>query len=326
MIFMDCYVAFMKDLEEIKKSSSGGFFYSVEKMWANNGGYVAGVIFNDDFKSAKHICSNNLQDIEKMRGSKYIQSVKGNIFREIEQLLQKKESVLFSGTPCEVAGLKAFLGKEYDSLVCIEVICHGPTSQRVLDMFISDLELKYKSSVDSFSFRYKKYGSDPAYIRVLFENGKVYEKQLYESSFGEAFKLINRPSCSKCKFKVNSTKADITIGDHWGIFDPKKIMNAEGESIVVIHTSLGKKILNDIVSNGEMEIHKLDTDEAIEMNPGLYVVHEMDAERENYVQQIKKDGLSKASKKYLKPKTFKELVKRKTPVPIKKYIKRFGNK
>ena len=97
MIFMDCYVAFMKDLEEIKKSSSGGFFYSVAKMWANNGGYVAGVIFNDDFKSANHICSNNLQDIEKMRGSKYIQSVKGNIFREIEQLLQKKESVLFSG-------------------------------------------------------------------------------------------------------------------------------------------------------------------------------------------------------------------------------------
>ena len=154
------------------RSSSGGIFYELADRMLRDGGYVCGAVFDDKFH-VKHILSNAKEDILRMMGSKYAQSDVGHCYREIKDVLEKGCKVLFSGCPCQVAGLRTFLGKEYPNLVLVELICHGIPSDHMLQTYIGMQERKYGARLTRMEFRNKKKGWHNSSVRMEFENGKT---------------------------------------------------------------------------------------------------------------------------------------------------------
>lgn len=151
---IECYAAQNQNHEDLLKSSSGGMFLVFAKEILNNGGYVSGCILTENFV-AKHIVTNDLDEVYKMCGSKYVQSDLNNCFSQIKQLLTENKIVLFVGTPCQVSGLKLFLKKEYENLITLDFVCHGVPSPLLLKKYITEFEKKGVKIID-FKFRDKK--------------------------------------------------------------------------------------------------------------------------------------------------------------------------
>ena len=144
-----------KNNEVRLNSSSGGIFYELAAQMLRDGGSVCGAVFDENFH-VRHIVSNNHDDILRMMGSKYAQSNMGYCFRTIKQKLDSGEKVLFSGCPCQVAGLRTFLSKQYDNLLLVELICHGIPSDHMLHTYIEMQQKRYKSKLKQLEFRNKK--------------------------------------------------------------------------------------------------------------------------------------------------------------------------
>ncbi|MGG7198608.1 Coenzyme F420 hydrogenase/dehydrogenase, beta subunit C-terminal domain [Clostridium butyricum] len=231
-----------------KESSSGGFFFELSKYVINNGGYVFGVIFNEQF-NAIHYGTNKLEEIEKFRTSKYIQSDTLNTYKTVRKLLNEDKLVLYSGTPCQIYGLKKFLlNKTYKKLITIDNICHGVPSNGIFLEYKNKLENKYESRIKKMNFRFKT-SKNTQNIKVDFTNGKEYFKTNADDPFYRLFQCdyILRESCYTCKFSNINRISDITIGDFWDFqevlkdFDDKK-----GVSLIIVNTFMGKKIFDSI--------------------------------------------------------------------------------
>lgn len=241
--------AYCDDEEILLNSASGGMFTFLYNQFKNiyQSGFVAGAIYSDDCKSIKHIVSNDESDFEKMRGSKYFQSKKNNIYKKVKELLDNNEAVLFSGSPCEVAGLYLYLDKKYDKLWTIDYICKGPSSPKILREYVSYLENKYKSNMVYINMRYKWKRLDnwiPQFLKIKFDNGKTFLKEFYNTELGMGFRIIQRKGCEDCPFKENMHYSDFTIGDRHGINKGNKIFNHLGTSVIVINTPTGKNLWN----------------------------------------------------------------------------------
>ena len=141
-LFLDSYAGYIKNEKILKNSASGGMFsLIVDAFYArtNGTGYVDGVVWTDDYTNAIHVVSTEKAIVDRMRSSKYIQSYKGNIYSQIKILLERGEYVLFSGTPCEAAGLKSYLNKEYEKLYVVDIVCQGPTSPSAMNQFMKSI-------------------------------------------------------------------------------------------------------------------------------------------------------------------------------------------
>ena len=241
-------------------SASGGLFYSFAANIINKGGYVCGVLFDDKIV-AKHQLVDNLDDLRKLQGSKYVQSSKGEIYKKIKKLLNDNKIVLFSGTPCEVAALKTYLNREYMNLYTIDILCHGVPSPKIFEnykMYLSDI---YGSNIVSYRFRDKRLGWSKYSVSVKFANGEEYSVNRREDPYMKLF-LRNaniRPSCFDCKFKNINRVSDVTIGDAWGV---DKIINdidtKNGVSLVVIQSDKGERLYNEIKGDLFTEAVNLD--------------------------------------------------------------------
>ncbi len=229
-------------------SRSGGIFTALSDYILDNGGIVYGSSIEADFV-VKHIRATTKEERDKMRGSKYAQSSLGEIFREVKKDLLNDRQVLFTGTSCQIAGLKAFLGKEYEKLVCVDIICRGVPSPKVLRDYIQWMEKRKNSKATKFEFRNKsKYGWKLHVETISFDDGDKVDGNI----FGQLFygSNINRPSCYKCRYKSLKHPGDITIGDFWGIteidstFDDNK-----GVSLVLVNSEKGMCIFDLIVEN-----------------------------------------------------------------------------
>ncbi|NLH96067.1 MAG: 4Fe-4S dicluster domain-containing protein, partial [Clostridiaceae bacterium] len=201
-----------------EKSSSGGIFSELAAKTLEDGGVVFGAAFDSDF-SVRHRCIENIDDLDELRRSKYVQSEIGESFKEAEKYLEEGRKVLFCGTPCQIAGLKAYLGKEYDNLTTCDIACFGVPSPKVWRMFLDYLEDRYGGGITSVSFRDKSTGWRESSVRITFDNGAKYmvsvKKELYLMGY---FKnLFTRKSCFDCRFKVHTSHADLTLADFWGI-------------------------------------------------------------------------------------------------------------
>lgn len=239
----ECYAAFLQDEEMLCKVSSGGAAMALAQTVIRCGGSVFGVSYTKDFKSAEFVSCSTESDLIKIRGTKYIQSRKNGIYREIEKSCKQGELTLVVGLPCEIAAVKSYLGKEYGNLYTCELICHGPTSEKVQKHFIQMLERKYKSLVTEYNVRYKREGKwIPLYVQAKFANGKIYERRLDRTDFFHALAIFIRPSCYHCDFKGDRRVADISIGDFWGEIGKEKFYNEKGVSAVMIHTEKGFKM------------------------------------------------------------------------------------
>ncbi len=150
------YAAWTKDDKVRFDSTSGGIYYELAHFFIEAGGYIAGCAFSDDFKSAKHIIGNTSEDLHKIMGSKYFQSDTQGIYKNVSDLLKRNEKVLFCGTPCQVAALRAYLGKEYDNLFLLDFICKGINSPKAYTAYINEIEHKYKSPIKCVRQKSKK--------------------------------------------------------------------------------------------------------------------------------------------------------------------------
>lgn len=255
---IESYAAAGKDAQLIKRSTSGGLFASFAACVLNDGGVVFGAAMEyDDGKLwTHHIKIDNISDLHKIQGSKYMQSDIGNCYIEAKKELNSGKLVLFSGTPCQIAGLNGFLGKSYDNLITADIICHGVGSVKMFQDYIKLLEKKHNAQINSFVFRDKSvgWGLDGKYTYV--KKGNTYRKHLYYklSSYYSLYikGAFYRDNCYKCKYACPNRPADFTLGDFWGVEKSQpEVLTINGGSIneemgiscMVINTRKGINVL-----------------------------------------------------------------------------------
>ena len=202
--------------ENVSASTSGGFFLPIAEWFITQGGYVVGVCYDNKF-NVVHKITNKKEELLDFRGSKYVQSNLTDTFSEIRKLLKSNKKVLFSGTPCQVAGLKQYLRGNDQNLWCIDVVCHGVPSPKLWEKYISEMRTKYGSNIKGIKFRSKVMGYHTGNMEIHFENGKHYYNtartdMMLACFFGE---ISSRPSCYHCRFKNIQHVSDFTIYDCW---------------------------------------------------------------------------------------------------------------
>ena len=245
-LFDKAYACYAKREEEHLSSSSGGFFAVLAKEILQENGVICGAVFDDSVK-VKHIVTDNALDLEKIKKTKYVQSTIGQAYSQIKEILQTKRKVLFSGTPCQVAGLKLYLGQDYDNLVCVDLICHGVPSPEVFARYI--LEKGGEHKVTAMSFRNKHPGKRSRTLDYWLDNGEKISESYEESPYIKGFiqNLYVRPSCFQCKYIGIERCSDITIGDFWSIdeFHPG-FSNDKGTSAIILHSEKGIQMFEKI--------------------------------------------------------------------------------
>ncbi len=251
------YAAITKSKDLLNKSTSGGVFSTIARKYLSKGWKICGCIgyFKNEKYIAEHVLTNDYNIVEKMYGSKYVQSSISNALVDIKKGLLTGDKILFSGTPCQISALKGFLKKEYDNLVTIEIICHGTPSQKMFNEYIDYYNKKNNCIITDFAFRTKEYGwNNVGYIKYKKRNSNVIKtKDLFfnESSYYYLFEkgYFFRESCYKCPYAGESRIGDITIGDYWG-FDKvhsdllNKVNIHDGISCIMVNSIKGKRLID----------------------------------------------------------------------------------
>lgn len=255
------YAVKHKNIEIRMASRSGGIFTAISDKVLNEGGLVYGCVMTEDFEVV-HIRADNVEDRNRMRGSKYVQSNIGNIFLEVQEDLLHGKSVLFSGTSCQVAGLKGFLGKEHKNLICVDIVCHGVPSPLVWQKYKEWQEIRNGICI-SVDFRNKKdYGwaSHFESLTMKKRNGrhKNVDSKVYTNIFYGHSTL--RPCCYRCPYKSIKHPGDITIADYWGIDKAAPGFNDnKGVSLVLVNNELGLKMFDRAKSEIDYQETKLES-------------------------------------------------------------------
>lgn len=296
--FPKVYAAKSKNEASRLQSTSGGIFYEAATTILRNGGYVCGAILKDGFRIA-HTLSNDSKVVQAMRGSKYAQSDTSGVYKEIELVLRSGRPVLFFGCPCQVAGLRAYLGKEYENLFLLEPICHGVPSQVMLDSYIAQMEQRYKSKIQEIRFRDKKLGWHRSAVSINFENGKNYLEPITVDAYMGAFLsgTTLKECCYQCQFKNFSSGSDITLGDFWGA--EKAIPGSDdnkGLSAVFVNSNKGQELLNML----GIEITPVDAESVINFNRNVVESTKRNALRAEFYSFAEDHGYGKAIEHYFR--------------------------
>lgn len=265
------YAVASKDNVLLKRSSSGGMFGVLAAYILQQNGVVFGCRFNEDME-AVHCAVETEEELRRFHGSKYIQSNTQNTFAECKIRLQEGRQVLYSGTPCQIAGLKQYLGKEYENLVCVEIICHGVPSPGIWRQYIKELESRKGKEIIDAAFRYQDQGWKKFRFRTEYEDGTAEVIPGQQSSFMLAFlnNLTLRPSCYDCKFRLDYSNADLMIGDFWGVGRYYQNFDEEaGVSALLTLTDKGDRIFDDICD--ETDYVKADISQITPANGCLYL-------------------------------------------------------
>ena len=239
------YAAINKDEDVRMRSSSGGMFHALAKWTIEQGGVLFGARFNDQWEVV-HDYTETIEGIEPFMRSKYVQSRIGNTFKQAKQFIEAGRQVLFVGTPCQIGGLKAYLKKEYDNLLAVDLICHGAPSPGVWKKYLKET-IKGDTLLD-FNFRDKNDGWKEFQCVTTTTTTTRREQQMANVYFRGFLKNIYlRESCYKCAFKTIHRSADITLADFWGVQDACPQMDDnKGTSLVFCHTLKGQEIIRTL--------------------------------------------------------------------------------
>lgn len=240
-----------KDQDIRYRSSSGGLFYQLGAYVIEQSGCVFGCVWRKPDIVAVHAKANTLNELIAMQQSKYVQSDLGDTLLECKNELIKGRLVLFSGTPCQIAGLNHFLGKSYQNLITIEVICHGVPMPEVFEVYKNQIEKRYGDKICGFSFRNKYVSWRDSTFVVSFQHISelILLGSMSMNPYGKAFvhNLSLRDSCFECHCKRGRSHADITIGDFWGIENIlPEIDDGQGTSSAIFHTQKAMKVWEKI--------------------------------------------------------------------------------
>lgn len=292
------YAAYNLDEKIRLNSSSGGIFTALAMQIIREGGVVFGAAFSNDCKHVYMCVAENEDELGRFQGSKYTQCEMNGIYLDVETYLRQNRKVLFSGTPCHIGALKAFLGEKYNNLYTVDFICHGVPAPYVWEQYVLYHEKIVDASVRKVSFRHKNTGWKTFSVLFRFTNSIEYCKYHTDDMFFSGFNqnLFLRPSCYECVFKGNMHMSDITLGDFWGIekifpdFDDDK-----GTSVVICNTNLGYDLWARIDS-----VMKRETELSVikKYNRSYYQSAERNFDRERFLKKVNSDNIEKLLHKY----------------------------
>ena len=289
------YGAQNRDISVRKASSSGGVFSALCDWMFGQDGVVYGAIMNEDH-TVEHVGVLTEDGVAAMRGSKYVQSDSTEAIRTAIEILAKGIPVLFSGTPCEIAGLYAALDeKRPEHLLTIDFVCHGVPSPTVYESYVKGLEKSYGSEVISYGFRDKRLGWKNFSAVAQFKNGAEYTGTQSEDPFLLGFlnNLYLRPSCYNCNnLRYGHHLSDITMADLWGAETICKQKDDDtGLSLVFTNTPRGKRILESLPG---LELFAIDNISVLKhVNPSIYAPVEIPASRKAFFKSFRRDGFEK---------------------------------
>lgn len=284
----DCYAAVHKNIEVVFSSTTGGLFSALADVTYRRQGYVGGAIHNSDF-SVSHFLSNNKEDLARLRRSKDLQSNAEGFYRKIRDCLDQGENVLVCGVPCQMAGLRLFLGKDYPNLIIVDLICLGVNSPKVWQKYIASIQEKYGSEIIWTENKSKEYGWRSLAQKFVFADGQEVFDTKDTSPFIKGYvgtHLYCRPSCYECRFKGFPRIADISIGDFWGIerFD-KSVDNDLGTSLVMINSKKGEEYFQSVKKRIKFKHTPLEW--ALPGNPALqYSVSKIISKRKEFFEDL----------------------------------------
>lgn len=293
------YVAHHRNKNIWYESSSGGAFTAITDYVYANDGVVFGAVYDSDFQ-IRHDKAETPKEALKFRGSKYAQSRLNDVFKEIKKGLASGRKILFSATPCQVAGLYSYLRKDYDNLFTVDLICHCVPSPKVFKDYIKYIETKYKKKIVRINMKDKTQGWPIQTPRLYFDDGSslfaVKDSYLWETIFYSY--LAIRPSCHSCRFSNLNRVGDITIGDYWGVekYHPEYNL-PQGASLVLINTPKGEKAFEEISSKLESTV----TDVVKALPNTLLYSTKPHPKRSEFWKDYHQMPFEKVCKKYLEP-------------------------
>lgn len=271
-------------------SSSGGVFPALAAFVLEKGGAVCGAAYTEDF-SVEHQIIESISDIRKLQGAKYAQSYTEHLFPVIRRILESDRWLLFVGTPCQTTGLHAYLGKDHDKLILVDMICHGVPSPCVWKKYLgyriekdtnnsNILHINQRDKASGWSrYRYS--------LKIDYADGKTYCSPQSEDPYMRGFvnNLFLRPSCAQCQFKGVHRCADLTLGDYWGVWEQyPEFDDNKGVSLVLINTQKGAYLWNLITNN--LNIVPVDSDEALAKNPSALYSSEPHPKRNEFFARV----------------------------------------
>ncbi|HEX9058869.1 MAG TPA: Coenzyme F420 hydrogenase/dehydrogenase, beta subunit C-terminal domain, partial [Clostridia bacterium] len=292
---INCYAVKHTNDAVRKSSSSGGFFPALAKQVLIEKGCVIGAGF-DDNNTVCHMIINSPEEISRLQGSKYVESIIGDVYKKVKSILEEKRLVLFTGTPCQNAGLLNYLGKSYENLITSDVICHGTPSPRIFRDYMKFIENKYHDKIKKVTFREKIKGWHEPNMTINMSKKKYTCTWLRDPYYMLFFKNYSlRPSCYECRFAKHERITDITMADFWGIekcnpqFDDNR-----GTSFVIVNTPKGREMFEKI--SGELVYEKAlinDSEQPMLNHPSI-----MPEDRHLFFDDYINKGLKFCFKKY----------------------------
>ena len=317
-----CYACYNKDEKTRMNSSSGGIFSLLATEILNRNGVVFGAAFNNDF-SLTHQYIEKIEDLDKLRTSKYLQSNIGDSYKQVKKFLNSDRYVLFTGTPCQIEGLISYLGKNYDKLYTQDIICHGVPSPKVWKKYLEYREKIDKEKPKKINFRDKKQEGWKMFSLSFKYKEKEYSKNQKQDLYMKAFlkDVCLRNSCYNCSFRKKQRLSDITLADYWGIekIHPELDDN-KGTSLVLVNSNKGKKLysaINRLIISKEVTI-----EDAIRSNKALIKSPNLNKKRNKFFKNLDKKEFDILVKKYVPKASVTKKIQNKTKRILKPLLKK----
>ena len=292
------YACYNSDLNIRMDSTSGGIFTSIaQHLMDEYGAIVYGAAFDTEFKVV-HIRCTDSEGIKKLRGSKYPQSFLGNTFSLVREDLKKGNTVLFTGTPCQVAGLRAYLGTDYEKLYTLDFVCHGVASPLVWKDYLEGISDKY-GEIKRIVFKYKLHGWKKWYFLIEAKNGELKRRGTMTPFMRSYLQYDNiRPSCYSCHFKGLDRKSDFTISDCWGLGENDKELNDnKGLSALLLNNEKSQGIFDEMKDS--LKSKSYDAYELMKDNWTTFYSVKRGKKRDAFFQLVEKEnGYAALRKKY----------------------------
>lgn len=288
----EVYAVIHHDTNVLENSTSGGFFSAIAEHVLGMDGVVYGCAFVEDFQ-AKHVRISTMQELSRIRGSKYVQSDTSDTFKKVEADLNAGLYVLYTGTPCQIAGLYGFLRKKYDNLITADVVCHGVSSQAFFDKYMQYMKEKH-GNIKELHFRHKKFAgwSCAGLLTTTKDSKHATNKQqtYYDYNNYYYFYFLRgdsyRESCYSCKYASTIRLADFTMGDFWGIEKSGLKLNTKrGCSLVIANTAKARTLLTAI--DKRLEAIKVSMELAVKRNKQLSRPSANSLERDHLIEQFR---------------------------------------
>lgn len=327
---LQTFAACARSKSILKSSASGGAFAALATKTLSMGGMVFGAAFDEAWKVC-HIGIESAEELYRLQGSKYVQSSVGTTYQQVKSLLKEGRHVLFSGTPCQIAGLYGYLGKDHENLLTVDLICHGVPNQHMFQDY-----LKSFGEVGAFVFRDKSlgWGINGRVTIKGHSKGKREEHKIWQSASPYLYYFskghIYRDSCYQCKYTCQHRPADITLGDYWGIekqhsdylgkngFDTKK-----GISVMIANTAKGAEAIRGcarLIDLKESTFEKAAAGNAQLVRPTVRT-----PQRQEILDLYAQQGWEAVARRFDKNigiRRYSSQVKRLIPTSLKKWLKR----